>query len=204
MKSSKNRYIDTTKTDYNKQPYYEINYNTFENPNTFVSKSKINVELKNTLDPYNYNLNYYNKKRLEDNQIVYYPAYDQGPGRGFGNLNINNKIRLGESSRSETDFFKKIRETEKLERFDYIDNRFTTQNFGLPRCGEVTRKTASFNNNFNDSNTIDSDNIFNYNNFTNNPPIFNYNVAPTNNEIIENITEKNNEQRKRQSKVNFN
>lgn len=204
MKSSKNKYIDTSKFDYNKQPYYEINYNTFENPNTFVSKSKINVELKTTLDPYNYNLNYYNKKRLEDNEIVYYPAYDQGPGRGFGNLNINNKIRLGESSRSETDFFKKIRETEKLERFDYIDNRFTTQNFELPRYGEVTRKIATFNNNLNDSNTIDSDNIFNYNNFTNNPPIFNYNVAPTNNEIIENIVEKNNEQRKRQAKVNFN
>ena len=149
MKSSKNRYIDTSTLDYNKQPYYEINYNTFENPNTFVSKSKNNIELKKTLDPYNYNLNYYNKKRLEDNEIVYYPAYDQGPGRGFGNLNINNKIRVGESSRTETDFFKKIRESEKLERFDYIDNRFTTQNFVLPRHGEVTRKTASFINNSN-------------------------------------------------------
>jgi len=110
MKNSvkKTKFIDTTNIEYNKQPFYHIdpNYN-----------SQINL-LKD-----NYN---YKEKNINENEIFfdYKPLLNLEPGRGFGNLNVNNEIRNGKSSRSDIEDFKLNRESDLTNRFNIIDTRY--------------------------------------------------------------------------------
>jgi len=145
----KNKFIDNLNIQFNKQPFYDIEDKT-NNINdilkeTYNSKSKSRIELKNNFDPYNYEVNYFNKirKDTKGNEFVYFTPYDQGPGRGFGNLNVNNDIRNSEPSRSTTSDFKLSKESKILDRFEFIDNRYMNPNnlvFPFPRSGDTTRK----------------------------------------------------------------
>jgi hypothetical protein len=156
----KNKFIETNLFDYNKQPNIDIGKKNVESENYLIkndlqTKIKSQLILKDTFDPYNYELNYNNTLRKDtkgEKEYIYYAAYDQGPGHGFGNLNVNNTIRLGEPSRMETSDFKMFRESEILDRFDFIDNRYAQSNnlvFPFPRSGELTRKSTYYNNELN-------------------------------------------------------
>ena len=73
-----------------------------------------------------------------------------GPGHGFGNLEISNDIRYGNSSRFDTKEFKEIRESSQLfdYQFQYLDKNFQDPNnivMPIPRGGNTTReKTQLF------------------------------------------------------------
>lgn len=151
----------------NKQPFYDnlkdVNMNDVIK-NNYNTRNKSQLALKDTLDPYNYELPYNNtiKKDIKgQEEFIYYSPYDQGPGRGFGNLNVNNTIRYSEPSRASSEDFKMYRESEILDRFDFIDNRFTNPKnvvFPFPRSGEMTRK------NMPDDDQLDSINKYNFSN----------------------------------------
>lgn len=146
----KNKFVENSNIEYNKQPYYEIDKTVNlkdDLKNKYNSKVKSKIELKDNLDPYNYELNYYNKikKDVKGQDYIYYAPYDQGPGRGFGNLNVNNNIRNSESSRTDIDDFRLYRESGVIDRFEFIDNRYSnTRNLVLPfpRAGDTTRKIS--------------------------------------------------------------
>ena len=178
----KNKFIETNLINHNKQPNIDIGLKNLDSENNLIknnlqSKIKSQIILKDSFDPYNYELNYNNKQLRKDtkgdNEYIYYSAYDQGPGHGFGNLNINNNIRLGEQSRMETSDFKMFRESEILDRFDFIDNRYSQSKnlvFPFPRSGELTRKSTYYNNDLNLSqyNKYNLEDINNNNNLNNN------------------------------------
>jgi hypothetical protein len=142
----KNKFVNNFNNEYNKQPYYyvPVNDNRQDQIKTnYNTKSKISMELNQHFDPYNYDLNYSNKINTNNQQFTYYAPYNQGPGRGFGNLSINNDIRNGSQSRQHADQFKVIRGSDTVDRFDYIDNRYSNPNnlvLPFPRSGETTRK----------------------------------------------------------------
>jgi hypothetical protein len=111
------------------------------------SKDKTQMKLKNSFHPSDYNLNYENNLRKDDNQKTgfYYNNRDVGPGRGFGNLNISNDIRNGDSSRYYTKEFKQEKEAQQFfdYQFQYLDRNFQDPNhvvMSIPRGGESTRK----------------------------------------------------------------
>ena len=152
----KQKFVDNSCLNLNKQHYYDINKDHNAQidiiKDTYNNKDKTRVVLKNNFDPYDYNLNYINQtKNTSDTQNnTYFPAYNQGPGRGFGNLNINNTIRVGDSGRIDNTNFKSFKEAELTDRFDFIDSRFSNSNnlvFPFPRSGENTRKVQTFDNN---------------------------------------------------------
>lgn len=139
----KNKFIENFDNQFNKQPFFEIencnvNINDLTKEN-FNSKNKLSVQQKDNMDPFDYDINYINKKNFKGQQFIYYSAYNQQPGRGFGNLNVNNNIRFGEASRSDTDNFKLFRESELLDRFDFVDNMNHVSPFHS-RIGNNTRK----------------------------------------------------------------
>jgi hypothetical protein len=176
--NKKTKFVENINNEYNKQPYYEItssdNMINIEKQN-YNSKIKTNIELDNILDPFNYNVNYKNtiKKDLKgEEEYVYFAPYNQGPGRGFGNLNVGNKIRNSECSRLDTDQFKIFRESELNDRFEFLDNRFANPNnlvFPFPRSGETSRIATNLNL---------SSNINNYN--FNKPKLNDDNLLSTN------------------------
>jgi hypothetical protein len=132
----KNKFVENLGNEYNKQPYYEIK-----------NENNINEILYDT----------YNKKNKNTNQdFFYYSPFYNGPGRGFGNLNINNTIRNGEFSRGSNEDFKINREAKMLDRFDYIDNRYANPSnlvLPFPRTGNTSRDNEDkLNVNINDYN----------------------------------------------------
>ncbi len=143
----RNKFIDTSITELNRQPFYNIpnNIDALDDV-SFTNRNKTRLQLKEHFDPYDYELNYFNRQKKDvkgENEYTYYSAYNQGPGRGFGNLNTSNEIRLGQSTRETTEDFKIYRESEMVNRFEFIDNRFINPNnivFPLARSGENTRK----------------------------------------------------------------
>ncbi len=151
----KTKFIDTSCVNYNKQPFYEANRNDNSQfnlvKNNYNNKEKLQVTLTNNFDPYNYNLNYFDSiKRTYTTENNYPRLYNQEAGRGFGNLNINNEIRKGDSGRIDSEDYKLYRESEVNNRFEFIDNRFNNpRNLVLPfpRLGDPTRKVTNFNTN---------------------------------------------------------
>jgi hypothetical protein len=94
------------------------------------------------LHPNNYAIPVGNTVATKEDEPYYYPGYYTGPGQGFGNLNVSNQIRLGDNSRSQTPGFKATKEAEILERWQFIDNRFATEEhlvMEIPRGGITTR-----------------------------------------------------------------
>ena len=95
--NKKNKFVENNNNQLNKQPHYDQinNDNCIQNmvKDNYNSKNKTFMELNRNLDPYNYNLSYTNKIKKDikgEEEFIYYSPYNQGPGRGFGNLNINN------------------------------------------------------------------------------------------------------------------
>jgi len=222
--NKKNKFIENNNNKLNKQPYYEQinNNNCIHNiiKDNYNSKTKSALELTDNLNPYNYNLSYENKIKKDlkgEESFIYYSPYNQGPGRGFGNLHINNMIRKSESSRYDNEDFKLFRESEIYNRFDFLDNRFSNPNnlvFPFPRSGENTRKVANTllensqninEYNFNKPNKIKISNentkIANENTkiANENTKIVNENNQP-NKQIIDSINYTNNQQKIRQEK----
>ena len=221
----KTKFIENINLQYNKQPYYEfdIHNNNLNNSikNNYNSKAKTTISLKDNFDPYNYDLNYVNTLNKNSQEFTYYSPYNQGPGRGFGNLNINNNIRNSESSRTDTTNFKLSRESEITDRFQFIDNRFMdSKNIIFPssRTGENTRHNISttqqvsnisdynFNKPFIQQNNIQQNNIQQNNIQQNNIQQNNIqqnNIQQNNiqqNELINNISINNEIQRNNQKK----
>ena len=134
---------------------YDIK-NTIDNENKLISpnitdKEKTQIVLSNKLDPDNYSLNYSNsKKDLTDTIDFYYNNKDKGPGRGFGNLNVSNDIRNGDSSRLNTKNLKRQQESSQLFefQFSYLDKNFQDPQhivMPIPRGGESTRTQNQLN-----------------------------------------------------------
>lgn len=151
----KNKFINNVNNEYNKQPHYYVPINDNRHNPNYNNKSKISVELNQNFDPYNYELNYTNTTNTNNTAFTYFSPYNQGPGRGFGNLNINNDIRNSAQSRQHTNEFRVNRESESINRFEYIDNRYSNPNnfvLPFPRSGETTRKFSEMSYNINDYN----------------------------------------------------
>jgi len=141
--NKKNKFIENLDLQFNKQPYYEPSNEDNIKP-LYNTKNKSSLELKDDFNPYDYDINYFNGLKKDTKEYIYYSPYNQEPGRGFGNLNINNSIRNSESSRININTFKLYRESEILDRFEFIDNRYMTSSnivFPYPRSGDTTRKS---------------------------------------------------------------
>jgi hypothetical protein len=195
----KNKFIENLDIQFNKQPFYDIHNMTTDLNDTikdnFNIKSKSKLELKDNLNPFDYELPYYDplRKDTKGNEFIYYSPYDQGPGRGFGDLDANNKIRYSEPSRNSdeygTEIFKLVREGDMVDRFEYIDNRYSDPHnlvFPFSRSGDTTRKIpdTAYDNNF--GNSI---NEYNFNKPKNISNLIDPTI-PTKN-IVENIQKNN-------------
>lgn len=109
-----------------------------------LNRQKTKMELTQSLHPNNYEIPVSNVLKSKNQGKMYLPAYDTSPGRGFGNLNVSNTIRLGDNTRLETRNNKANKEGEIIERWAFIDNRFQNPNhvvMPMIRGGESTRKT---------------------------------------------------------------
>jgi hypothetical protein len=105
---------------------------------------KTEAILRDEIRPNNYNVSLINTTTNETKiPHLRIDGVDVGAGRGFGNLNISNDIRNGEDSRLENHKFKRIKEAEVIDRFDFLDKNYQNpQNLILPfpRGGDLTRK----------------------------------------------------------------
>lgn len=122
------------------------------------SKDKMQIKLKDNINPDDYNLLYNNELIEHDNKSnFYYTNIDKGAGRGFGNLLISTDIRNGNNSRYDNREFKEKKEEQLFfdYQFNYLDKNFQNPNnvvLPFPRGGETTRKqnqlfTTEYNNN---------------------------------------------------------
>jgi hypothetical protein len=217
--NKKTKFIENNNNELNKQPYYDKinNNNCIQNivKDNYCSKNKSRLELTNNLDPYNYDLCYENKIKKDvkgEETFIYYSPYNQGPGRGFGNLNINNMIRKSESSRNDNEDFKLFRESEIIDRFDYLDNRYSNPDnlvFPFPRSGQNTRKSSeklfetnqNINDyNFNNPNKIKLANEYNlpYHDDSQYTMMLDTKCDLPNKQIVDTINYNNDQQRERQ------
>lgn len=122
-----------------------------------VSKDKTNIILNSKFKPDDYNVLYSNKIISNNSDNNYYSNINNQPGRGFGNLNISNDIRNGNSSRNDFQNYKLNIEAQQFfdYQFDYLDKNFQNPNniiLPFPRGGDFTRKMI--NNNFIKDNNI--------------------------------------------------
>ena len=113
------------------------------------TNDKTQVVLKEDLDPYNYNIDYKDGLKRNQNQNqktdFYYNNKNVGPGRGFGNLNISNDIRNGDASRNDTQVNNEKQEGLQMfdYKFQYLNKDFQDPNhivMSIPRGGVQTRK----------------------------------------------------------------
>jgi hypothetical protein len=109
---------------------------------------KTETIMRSEIRPNDYNLPIENKQtdNLEDATkipIIRIDGVDVGAGRGFGNLKVSNNIRTGEDSRAQNNKFKKIKEAEVIDRFEFLDKDIQNPHnliLPFPRGGEITRK----------------------------------------------------------------
>ena len=125
-------------------------------------KPKEKFIVKDTLDNYQYNINYdidnnlikplfntkeKNSKQLDNNLDFYYSTQINSAGRGFGDINVFNNIHYGMSSRNNNVGDGHRIPSSGLNRFQYIDSNIQNPNRiimnDLPRGGIVTRKNIS-------------------------------------------------------------
>lgn len=111
-------------------------------------KHKTQFVLKKNLNPFNFEVDYKDNLNNQPKEPeTYFSGYYNGPGRGFGNLDIANDVRQSNSSRDTT---KENRE--KLESHQMYDMRFQFLNknvqdpnhivMPIPRGGIQTRKES--------------------------------------------------------------
>jgi hypothetical protein len=130
--------------------YVEFNYKnkfntkndpTKDSPGHYkIDKNKIDsVGIENELQ-----FNKYKDNKTLNRIDFYYTNSTVGPGHGFGNLEISNDIRNGNSSRIDTKEYKETRESSQLfdYQFQYLDRNFQDPNhivMPIPRGGDTTR-----------------------------------------------------------------
>lgn len=125
-------------------------YNLIDDETTLLtpannSKEKLQIKLKDNINPKDYNLLYYNELNKNNESNFYYTNIDKGAGRGFGNLSISTNIRNGNDTRYDNKEFKEKKEEQLFfdYQFDYLDKNFQNPNnvvLPFPRGGETTRK----------------------------------------------------------------
>ncbi len=182
--------INNTKTKFiikdshnNIPEYWKMNnkkYNLIDDETSLLTpaintKDKMQIKLKDNINPTDYNLLYYNQSELIDDKThFYYTNIDKSAGKGFGNLSISTDIRNGNNTRYDNKEFKEKKEEQLFfdYQFNYLDKNFQDPNnvvLPFPRGGETTRKQNQLFNNENKKN------MFNINNLQNeNKIIFNY------------------------------
>lgn len=132
--------------DEKSKKYYDSNErnikSSYFNPNvedeTFLLQPKLFSKKKSETDSNP-------PKVVKKNNAMYGNHY--GPGKGCGNLDINNNIRLGKSSRENNDIFNKNRESSINNRVDLITKNYQDPNhiiLPFARGGEITRKTNNY------------------------------------------------------------
>jgi hypothetical protein len=107
------------------------------------SRQKTKMEMVGELHPNNYSIPVGNSVPSKKDEKFYYPSYYTGPGAGFGNLSVSSSIRVGNSTRLEKKNDKPDRETKEIDRWEFIDDRYSSaQNLvmEMPRGGSSTRK----------------------------------------------------------------
>jgi hypothetical protein len=107
------------------------------------TKQKTKMEMTEVLHPNNYNVPVSNVIQTENDDSIYFSAFNSGPGRGFGDMLVSNNIRVGDFTRTETRHFKAQKESQVLDRWQFIDDRFAKSDnlvMELPRGGDTTRK----------------------------------------------------------------
>ena len=108
------------------------------------SKKKTNIKLNDRIHPKDFNVSLKSEKEKEKDNKMFTYGNDFGPGRGFGNPNISNDIRNGQSTRLDNNDFFKHQESILNERTDYITRNYQNPNnliLPFPRGGELTRKS---------------------------------------------------------------
>lgn len=145
--------------------HYDSSKRNLENlsQKKFISKKNINVEdesflllpavssrqksqiiLKNKMHPKDFGVDIKSNNIRKVNQYTSYYGDHHGPGRGFGNHDINNIIRNGEPSRIDRDKYNLKIESNMNTRQDILFKNYQNPDhliLPFPRGGEITRKT---------------------------------------------------------------
>ena len=151
--NKKEKYINSNNKNYSIETpgYWQydqkssvIDNETFLRLPQLNNNQKTKLELKQNLDPENYQLPVSNSGKKESLNNFYYPGFDPNLNRKrFMNPEISNTIRLGDFTRVDTRTTKKEKESTLIDRWDFIDNRYQRLDhvvLPLPRGGEDTRK----------------------------------------------------------------
>ena len=112
------------------------------------SKQKTKVELKEQMHPHNYNVDLKSDNIRKTKSYTSYYGDHYGPGKGFGNVDTNNNIRNGKSTRLENETFYKKQESTINNRQDILFKNYQNPKnliLPFPRGGEITRKTVNRN-----------------------------------------------------------
>jgi hypothetical protein len=153
---SKNKFVIKDKPDTWSHGHWilpEKKPNVVDNESLLITpgitkREKIQMKLNDEFQPNDYNVRYKNSLQTEQcnpRDGFYYTNKDIGAGRGFGNLEISNDIRYGNTSRHDTKEFKEVREGQQFfdYQFQYLDRNFQDPShivMPIPRGGESTRK----------------------------------------------------------------
>jgi hypothetical protein len=114
------------------------------------SKDKVQIKLNDNFNPNNFDLQYSNAFNNNSNNNFYYTNKSTSAGKGFGNLDISNGIRVGGSSRVDSQQFKEDRERRVSfeHQFQYLTRDYQNPDnivMEFPRGGETTRKQNQLN-----------------------------------------------------------
>jgi hypothetical protein len=163
--SKKEKFINTNDKDYKCDTpgfwKYEKKWDVIDNESKLLTpgigtRHKTAIALNNDINPNNYNIPVSNTLTInKEKEKVYFTGYDTGPGHGFGNLNISNDIRVGDYTRKASKIQKAVNESDILDRWQYIDNRFQDSKnlvMEIPRGGTSTRKNNQLFNEIKDEN----------------------------------------------------
>ena len=121
-----------------------LRINKYQNKKSQISLNRIGDDnfmyYQNNYNNFNEKANYQQANRWDGSHF--------GPGKGFGNLDINNQIRNSNNTRSKNDEFKQNREGLINNRFEIVDRKYNPENVLFPfRNGENTRKVNENNDN---------------------------------------------------------
>lgn len=140
IKYVENKIIDKNIQKNNKKIDTEsfLKINNYNNKKSQVSLKKIGNDNFLYYEN-NYNQNYHiNSNNKQANR---WDGTHFGPGKGFGNLDINNQIRNSSNSRLNNEDFKSNREGLINNRFEVINRPYNPENVLFPfRNGKDTRK----------------------------------------------------------------
>ena len=88
------------------------------------SKKKTKIELKDTMHPQDFNVELKSENIKKTKQYDPYYGNHYGPGRGFGNMDMNNDIRKGEFTRLSNDDYFKRQESIINDRSEFLSKNY--------------------------------------------------------------------------------